>query len=178
MWSHARPCIVAVIAGALCAACASHPKMAPTPVAATVAQTGVAGTQGVADNKAARTSTLPTLPSSGPLSQTRILFDYDSAEIKPEYAAMLAAHAMLLARDPVQKARLEGNTDDRGSPEYNVALGERRAQAVKRALVLRGASEQQVGTVSYGAERPAAEGDNEAAWAQNRRVDLVYLPKP
>jgi peptidoglycan-associated lipoprotein len=178
MWSHVRPYIVAVFAGALCAACTSQPKTAPPPVAATAAPTRVTGTQGVVDSGPGRTGTLPTLPSSGPLSQTRILFDYDSAEIKPEYAAMLAAHARLLSKDPVQKARLEGNTDDRGSPEYNVALGERRAQAVKRALVLHGASEQQVGTVSYGAERPAVQGDDETAWAQNRRVDLVYLPRP
>jgi peptidoglycan-associated lipoprotein len=74
------------------------------------------------------------------------------------------------------KLRLEGNTDERGTREYNIGLGERRAQAVRRALMLQGVVESQLTTVSFGAERPAAEGDDETAWAQNRRVELVYLP--
>ena len=177
MLSHVRPIILSLVAAALCVACASHPK---TPAPAAVVQTaatGTATTRAAAANDAGRTGTLPTLPTTGPLSQTRVLFEFDSSEIKPEYAAMLAAHGKLLAEDRSLRARLEGNTDDRGSPEYNVALGERRAQAVKHALLLQGASDQQLGTVSYGAERPAVEGDNETAWAQNRRVDLVYLPR-
>ena len=71
--------------------------------------------------------------------------------------------------------RLEGNTDERGSAEYNVALGERRAQSVKRALLLQGATETELTTVSYGAERPAVEGHDEAAWSKNRRVEIVFL---
>ena len=74
------------------------------------------------------------------------------------------------------KLKLEGNTDERGTREYNIGLGERRAQAVRRALMLQGAAEIQLTTVSFGAERPAAEGDDEAAWAKNRRVELVYAP--
>jgi peptidoglycan-associated lipoprotein len=73
------------------------------------------------------------------------------------------------------RVRLEGHTDERGSREYNIGLGERRAQAVRRALLLQGATETQLSTVSYGAERPAAAGSNEAAWSQNRRVEIVYL---
>ena len=80
-----------------------------------------------------------------------------------------------LAADRGLKVRLEGNTDERGSAEYNVALGERRAQAVKRALLLQGATEGQLTTVSYGEERPVAEGHDETAWAQNRRVEIIYL---
>jgi peptidoglycan-associated lipoprotein len=72
--------------------------------------------------------------------------------------------------------RLEGNTDERGTREYNIGLGERRAQAVRRALMLQGVAESQISTVSFGAERPAAEGDDESAWAKNRRVELVYQP--
>jgi len=176
MLSNLRPLLVVLIA-ALGAACAGHPKavVPATPVAVTPAASAGAAQPG--DGVGGPVGRLPALPSTGPLSQTRILFEYDSAEIGPQYAAMLAAHGRLLAADPAQKARLEGNTDDRGSPEYNVGLGERRAQAVKRALLLHGASDQQLGTVSYGAERPAVEGDGEAAWAQNRRVDLVYLPR-
>ena len=74
------------------------------------------------------------------------------------------------------KMKLEGNTDERGTREYNIGLGERRAQAVRRALMLQGVAETQVSTVSFGSERPAVEGDDEAAWAKNRRVELVYLP--
>jgi peptidoglycan-associated lipoprotein len=74
------------------------------------------------------------------------------------------------------KMKLEGNTDNRGTREYNIGLGERRAQAVRRALMLQGVAESQVSTVSFGAERPAADGDDEAAWSQNRRVEVVYLP--
>ena len=87
----------------------------------------------------------------------------------------MAAHARYLAANPTVRVRLEGHTDERGSREYNIGLGERRAQAVRRALLLQGATETQLSTVSYGAERPAAAGSNEAAWAQNRRVEIVYL---
>jgi peptidoglycan-associated lipoprotein len=88
----------------------------------------------------------------------------------------VAAHARNLASHPNLKMKLEGNTDERGTREYNIGLGERRAQAVRRALMLQGVAESQLTTVSFGAERPAAEGDDEAAWAQNRRVELVYSP--
>ena len=79
-----------------------------------------------------------------------------------------------LTGHPGLKLKLEGNTDERGTREYNIGLGERRAQAVRRALMLQGVAESQLTTVSFGAERPAVEGDDEAAWAQNRRVELVY----
>ncbi len=109
------------------------------------------------------------------VTKSTIYFDFDSSEIRAEYAATLAAHGKKLASDRTIKVRLEGNTDERGSAEYNVALGERRAQAVKRALALQGAAPGQLATVSYGEERPTAEGHDEAAWAQNRRVEIVYL---
>lgn len=116
------------------------------------------------------------MDAAGPLGRKVIYFDFDKSEIKPEYADIVAAHARNLTSHPNQKVRLEGNTDERGTREYNIGLGERRAQAVRRALMLQGVAESQVSTVSYGAERPAAEGDEEAAWAQNRRVELAYLP--
>ena len=74
--------------------------------------------------------------------------------------------------------RLEGHTDERGSREYNIGLGERRAQSVRRALLLQGAADAQISTVSYGEERPAVPGHDEAAWAKNRRVEIVYLTQP
>ncbi len=113
---------------------------------------------------------------AGPFARKVIYFDFDKSEIKPEFAAVVAAHARNLASHPNLHVKLEGNTDERGTREYNIGLGERRAQAVRRALMLQGVAQSQITTVSFGAERPAVDGDTEAAWAQNRRVELVYGP--
>jgi peptidoglycan-associated lipoprotein len=103
-----------------------------------------------------------------------IYFDYDKSDIKSEYVSVVAAHAKFLNGGAKRKVRLEGHTDERGSREYNIGLGERRAQAVRRALLLQGVREDQITTVSYGEERPALAGSDEAAYAKNRRVELVY----
>jgi peptidoglycan-associated lipoprotein len=113
---------------------------------------------------------------TGPLARKVIYFDFDKSEIKPEYAGIVTTAAHNLTASPKLKMKLEGNTDQRGTREYNIGLGERRAQAVRRALMLQGVAESQVTTVSFGSERPAAEGDDEAAWSKNRRVEVVYLP--
>ena len=106
-----------------------------------------------------------------------IYFDFDKSDIQPEFAGRRSrATRSSSRRIPARKLKLEGNTDERGTREYNIGLGERRAQAVRRALMLQGVSENQLTTVSFGAERPAVEGDDEAAWAKNRRVELVYGP--
>jgi peptidoglycan-associated lipoprotein len=103
-----------------------------------------------------------------------VYFDYDSSDLKPESNAIVAAHAKYLSSNGSLKVRLEGNTDERGSREYNVGLGERRAQAVRRALLLQGVSEAQVTSLSYGEERPAVTGSDESAYAKNRRVEFGY----
>jgi len=103
-----------------------------------------------------------------------VYFDYDSSDLKPESNAVVAAHAKYLSSNGGLKVRLEGNTDERGTREYNIALGERRAQAVKRALLLQGVNEAQITTLSYGEERPAVQGSDEAAYAKNRRVEFGY----
>jgi peptidoglycan-associated lipoprotein len=110
------------------------------------------------------------------LKQTGMIvyFDYDRAEIKSEYVPVVAAHAKFLNGSANRKVRLEGHSDERGSREYNIGLGERRAQAVRRALMLQGVTEQQITTVSYGEERPAVGGGDETAYARNRRVELIY----
>lgn len=108
------------------------------------------------------------------LSQRVIYFDFDSYEIPAQYRDIVSAHARRLASSASMKARLEGHTDERGSREYNIGLGERRAQAVRRALMLQGAGDAQLVTVSYGEERPAASGSDETAYAKNRRVEIVY----
>jgi peptidoglycan-associated lipoprotein len=114
--------------------------------------------------------------ATGPLARKVIYFDFDKSDIKPEYADIVKLGAQTLSARPGIKVKLEGNTDERGTREYNIGLGERRAQAVRRALMLQGVAQTQITTVSFGAERPAAEGDDETAWAKNRRVEVVYLP--
>jgi len=105
---------------------------------------------------------------------TIVYFDYDRAEIRPEFVPIVAAHAKYLNGASTRTVRLEGHSDERGSREYNIGLGERRAQAVRRALMLQGVSESQITTVSYGEERPAVQGSDESAYSKNRRVELVY----
>jgi peptidoglycan-associated lipoprotein len=114
-------------------------------------------------------------PQAGLLAKRVVYFDFDSSEIKGEGTDIVGAHAKYLASHPTARVRLEGHTDDRGSREYNIGLGERRAQSVRRALLLQGATEAQLSTVSYGAERPAVAGHDETAWSKNRRVEVVYL---
>lgn len=105
---------------------------------------------------------------------TTFYFDFDTAEIKPEAREVLVAHARYLQANPDQDVRIEGHADERGSKEYNLALGERRANAVERFLIVNGASRGQTETVSYGEEKPAVMGSDESAWAQNRRVELIF----
>jgi peptidoglycan-associated lipoprotein len=114
-------------------------------------------------------------PQAGLLANRIVYFDFDSAVIAGQGVEVVAAHAKYLAANPQARVRLEGNTDERGSREYNIGLGDRRAQSVRRAMLLQGVSEGQITTVSYGEERPADPGHDEAAWAKNRRVEIVYL---
>lgn len=103
-----------------------------------------------------------------------IYFDFDQSELRPEYGDLLARHAQQLANNSRVKVRLEGHADERGSREYNIGLGERRAQSVRRMLLIQGAAAEQISTVSFGEERPAALGSDEEAYAQNRRVEIKY----
>ena len=110
---------------------------------------------------------------TSPLSKRVIYFDYDSDEVRDEYRATLEAHAAYLSEKRAA-ATLEGNTDERGSREYNLGLGERRAQAVRRLMTAYGAGGNQLRAVSFGEEKPAADGGDESAWSLNRRVEIVY----
>jgi peptidoglycan-associated lipoprotein len=108
------------------------------------------------------------------LSKRSVYFEYDSFVVREEFKPMIEAHAKYLQRNRSAKMTLQGHTDERGSPEYNIALGQKRADAVKRMLVLLGATEMQVETVSFGKEKPKNAGHDEAAWSENRRVDILY----
>jgi peptidoglycan-associated lipoprotein len=109
-----------------------------------------------------------------PLAERLVFFDYDKSDIKPRFQDMLEAHGRYLAAYPDVKIRLEGHTDERGSREYNLALAEQRAKAVRQVLLLQGAPAASLEVVSFGEEVPLDVGHNEAAWEQNRRVELVY----
>jgi peptidoglycan-associated lipoprotein len=104
-----------------------------------------------------------------------IYFDFDKSELRPEYNEALAQHANNLANSSSTNIRLEGHTDERGSREYNIGLGERRAQAVRRWLLIQGGSANQISTVSFGEERLASFGSDEGSHAQNRRVEINYI---
>ena len=116
------------------------------------------------------------LPGDAELVQNNLVvyFEYDSSEIRADFNNMLAAHGRYLAATPNARVRLEGHADERGSREYNIGLGERRAQAVRQLLLLGGATASQLSTISYGEERPAVFGSDEEAYGLNRRVELVY----
>jgi peptidoglycan-associated lipoprotein len=113
--------------------------------------------------------------AQGPVNVARLIyFDYDSYTIKPEFQSLIEAHARFLKANPGRHVALEGHTDERGGREYNLALGQRRAEAVRRALGLLGVSDNQMEAVSFGKEKPAVQGSGEEAWAKNRRVEIVY----
>jgi peptidoglycan-associated lipoprotein len=162
-----------VMSGLALAACKSKPPTLPdasNPPEESGAQTGATTDSSVERGPDANQALLDSAKQSG----TIIYFDYDRAEIKPEFVPIVTAHAKYLNASNGNKVRLEGHSDERGSREYNIGLGERRAQAVRRALMLQGVTETQITTVSYGEERPAVQGSDESAYAKNRRVELVY----
>jgi peptidoglycan-associated lipoprotein len=167
--------IVIVMAASLgLAGCASkRPKPAPPSAADAAGATGAGAN--AADASAANAEAEAAGPQGGLLATRLVYFDFDNSEVRGAGVEVVAAHARYLAANPGTRVRLEGHTDERGSREYNIGLGERRAQSVRRALMLQGALDGQISTVSYGEERPAAAGHDEEAWAKNRRVEIVYL---
>ena len=111
---------------------------------------------------------------TGQLAERVVYFEFDSSTIRADDMGLIEAHGAYLAEHPDQQVVVEGHTDERGSREYNLALGERRAKAVAQALELNGAAPEQIEVVSYGEEKPAQTGQTEAAWSQNRRAEIIY----
>ncbi len=175
--------LIALLAALLLAACSTTPKQeggapvdernptATTPGAATsgAASGSVAGT---ADQGAGRGN--PLKDPGSILSKRSVYFDFDAYAIKEDYKSLLEAHAKYLQANRNAHMTVEGNTDERGSREYNIALGQRRADAAKRMMLLFGATEAQIDTVSFGKEKPKNPGHDESAWTENRRDDLAY----
>jgi peptidoglycan-associated lipoprotein len=159
------------------AACASKPVAPPAPTATSSSTTTTTHTPAPAAAPApAQVSELPAyLDPNSPVSQKRsVYFDFDDTAFIGDDKAVIELQGNYLAKHPGVHVRVEGNTDERGSDEYNLALGQRRAQAVVSAMQLLGAKPEQMEAVSFGKEKPKATGHDEAAWAQNRRADIVY----
>ncbi len=149
------------------AACSKKQEVKPQPP---VEQTAPAPTAPVSDGK----YTPADLDTDACLRQRVVYFDFDKSEIKPEFQQIMACHAKYLQDRPSAQLRLEGNTDERGTREYNLGLGERRANAVSSALQANGASASQMTVISYGKEKPVCREHNEDCWSKNRRVEIVY----
>jgi peptidoglycan-associated lipoprotein len=175
---------IAALSLALLAGCSSTGPEQPaaptedrTPSAPTGDTSGSAVNQGQVDSRgmSAEEALMAQLKDpNSPLSKRIIYFDYDSYTIQDSYASLISAHAKFLAANPKMKMLIQGNTDERGSREYNLALGQKRAEAVKRALLLLGVQEAQVESVSLGEEKPRMVGSDEASYAENRRSELLY----
>jgi peptidoglycan-associated lipoprotein len=166
----------AIVTALLLGACASTPVETKAP-AETRAATTTPPPTGTADPRAVATITAPIDPlndPSGPLARRSVYFDYDSYLLKDEAKPVTEAHARYLTTNNGRRIVIEGNTDERGGSEYNLALGQKRAEAVRKTLSLQGVPESQMETVSFGKEKPKALGSDEASWAENRRADIVY----
>lgn len=135
---------------------------------------GGSGAETAGAENGGRWSGSPLDDPANPLSSRKIYFDFDRSDIRPEYVEVLRAHAAYLAATPGATISIEGHCDERGSREYNIGLGERRANAVLRFLEAEGVNPSQLVTISYGEERPEELGHDEAAWSMNRRAVLVY----
>lgn len=167
---------VTTILTALLAGCSSGVKLNDVPVEDKSASvSGLGNGQNNAQSGVANVTTDKTGSGIGPAGVSHVvLFDYDSFVIKAEARPIIENHAKFLQINKQRKAMLEGHTDERGGREYNLALGQKRAEAVQRALTLLGVPESQVEAVSYGKEKPAAQGADEASYAKNRRVEFKY----
>lgn len=131
-------------------------------------------TVGTVDASQSGNANDPLNDKNGVLSKRSIYFDYDSYIVKDEFKPVIEAHAKYLVANKGRKIAVQGNTDDRGGREYNLALGQKRSEAVRKSLALLGVSPDQIEAVSFGKEKPKALGSDEAAWAENRRADIVY----
>ncbi|MDR6535558.1 peptidoglycan-associated lipoprotein Pal [Variovorax soli] len=159
--------IVALIAG-----CSSGTKLNDAPV---VDRSGGTGSGGAASGVAPVSIDQSAQTAQGPVGVARIVyFDFDSYTIKPEFQSLIDGHARFLKANPQRRVSIEGHTDERGGREYNLALGQKRSEAVRRALVLLGVPDSQIEAVSFGKEKPAVQGSGEDVWAQNRRAEITY----
>jgi peptidoglycan-associated lipoprotein len=155
---------------AVLGACSSGTKLDnPAPVVDSTGAPSGAGSRGVTTVEPSSTS---LDAAAAELMKKSVYFDYDSFVVKDDYRSTIEANSKFLGANKSRKVIIQGNADERGGSEYNLALGQKRAEAVQKSLALLGASDQQMESVSYGKERPAVQGSDEAAWAKNRRAEL------
>jgi peptidoglycan-associated lipoprotein len=175
--------VLILIVSAALAACSAAPTQEQSPAEVTDAQKTGTGpqTKPVPDRQVATVDLTgkgaarsPLTDPNSILSRRSIYYDYDKFDVKDQYRELVEAHARFLRDNPKFKMLIQGNTDERGSREYNIGLGQKRSDGVKRMLMLLGAREDQIESVSLGEEKPKAEGHDEAAWSQNRRSDILY----
>ena len=171
--------IYLVLAG-LAAGCASQEKK-DVPAVTDRSGAAVPPTTATAPGTTPRPTTPGTVAAGNPLrdpsnilSKRSVFFEYDSNAVKDEYRGLVQAHSRYMTDKRDSKVRIEGNCDERGSREYNLALGQRRAEAVKKVMTVLGVSDGRIETLSYGEEKPVATGHDEQAWSQNRRADIKY----
>jgi len=162
---------------AVVSACSSPVKLdesSNVPVEDRSGQTSGANPNGVARVDTTQQGLDPLNDPKGVLAQRSVYFDFDSYVVKDQYRPIVENHARFLNNNRNRKVVIEGNTDDVGSSEYNLALGQRRSEAVRRMMVLLGVRDDQVEAISFGKEKPKATGTDEASRAENRRADIAY----
>jgi peptidoglycan-associated lipoprotein len=164
-----------LIAIAALAACSSTPLDTKAPVSTAQPTLPAGPSSGAATSSVATVTIDPLDDPKGALAGRSIYFAYDDFSVDPKYQPLIQAHGQYIGSHGAAQIRVEGNTDERGSREYNLSLGDKRAQIVAKQLVLMGAKQSQIEAVSYGEERPKAEGHDEGAWAENRRADIRYV---
>ena len=158
----------------LLAACSTQPS-APTPTGDS--QPGASASTSQTSTRPAPASAVPASAMKGnteKVTKRSVYHDYDQSDLKPEQRTTVEANAAYLREHPDLKVRIEGNADERGSREYNLALGQRRAETVMKTMNLLGVTPSRMETVSYGKEKPRASGHDEQSWSENRRSDIVY----
>ena len=159
---------------AVLSACSSPVKLNDTPV---VERSPAAATAPTDPRQVGTVNTASSDPLNDPqgvLAKRSVYFDFDSYAVRNSETSVVQNHAQYLTGNKARKVLIQGNTDDRGGAEYNLALGQKRAEAVRKSMALLGVAEGQMEAVSLGKEKPKAQGSNEAAWAENRRADIVY----
>jgi peptidoglycan-associated lipoprotein len=155
-------------------ACSSTPQKTESSSPATSAPAATAPATPVTSQPVQAAAYDPLQDPNHALAKRSVFFDFDDFQVKEEFKPAIAAHADYLSKNRGRQIVIEGHADERGSSEYNLALGQKRAEAVRRSLELSGVSDKQIETVSFGEEKPRSQNNNEAAWAQNRRADIVY----
>jgi peptidoglycan-associated lipoprotein len=162
------------------AGCASTPEPTTAPAEATpppapVQTSSTAPAPAATATEVVAADPLAMIDAAGsPLRERTIYFEFDRSDLSPAAQRAIEAHGRFLVANPTLKLRIEGHCDERGTREYNIGLGDRRAQAVRRVLMFMGVQAAQLQTVSYGEEQPAVDGHDEAAWSRNRRAELAY----